>query len=358
MRQAVLGYEQQFYLNGTQISGVQSVEGSYSISEKPINVLGWGHVNKAFYEQAEYFQINEQGLLIDSDGFRLLQEKICTRERNEKLPESLAVLNAPLEGSFSINSILVSEDFMLNFTGDNPFTGSIHHGNSYFGFHSGYITSHSVSCGIGQLPVTNTNIRVLGDIGGSPDIIENEDDTGLKSEENFLFIQEKSENPTTYNASGELPFPEIKLANQESIQVEIGGLLPEHEGINYADEPEDDTSDYVFDRVTSFNHTINIGVDPIYTVGSTVPAQVDVVWPIASKTDFTVEVDERKYKSLRKYLKSPTLHNLAIRIKDCFGEPIQNYTVKLARLTNESMSASTNGRLTANLSYTAYYNKR
>lgn len=358
MRQSVLGYEQQFYLNGTQISGVQSVEGSYSISEKPINVLGWGHVNKNFYEQADAFQVNEQGLLIDSDGFRLLQEKICTKERSKKLPESLAVLNAPLEGNFSINSILVSEDFMLNFTGDNPFTGSIHYGNSYFGFHSGYITSHSVSCDIGRLPTTTTNIRVLGDIGGSPDIVENEDDTDLKSEKDFLFIQEKSDNPTTYNASGELSFPEIRLTNQKSIQVEIGGLLPESQDSKYVQEIPDDTSDYVFDRVTSFNHTINIGISPIYTVGSTVPAQVDVIWPITTQTDFTIEVDERKYKSLRKYLKSPTLHNLAIRINDCFGEPIQNYTVKLARLVNESMSASTNGRLTANLSYKAYYNKR
>jgi len=358
MRQAVLGYEQQFYLNGTQISGVQSVEGSYSISEKPINVLGWGHVNKSFYEQAHYFQVTEQGFLLDAEGFKLLQERICTRERNERLPESLAVLNAPLEGTFNINSILVSEDFMLNFTGDNPFTGSIHHGNSYFGFHSGYITSHSVSCGIGQLPTTSTNIRVLGDIGGSPDIIENEDDTDLKSEDNFLFIQENTDNPTTYNASGESPFPEIRLTNQKSIEVEIGGLLREGEGESYPTDYEGDKGDYVFDRITSFNHTINIGIDPIYTVGSTVPAQVDVIWPITTKTDFTVEVDERKYKSLRKYLKSPTLHNLAIRIKDCFGEPIQSYTVKLARLINESMSASTEGRLTANLSYIAYYNKR
>ena len=51
--------------------------------------------------------------MIDSDGFKVLQEKICTRERNKKLPQSLAVLESPLEGTFSINSIMVSEDFIL-----------------------------------------------------------------------------------------------------------------------------------------------------------------------------------------------------------------------------------------------------
>ena len=48
MKQAILGYEQQFYINGTQMSGVQGVEGSYGVSEQPINVLGWGHVNNNF----------------------------------------------------------------------------------------------------------------------------------------------------------------------------------------------------------------------------------------------------------------------------------------------------------------------
>ena len=48
MKQAVLGYEQQFYVDGTQISGVQNINGSYAINEKPINILGYGHVNDGF----------------------------------------------------------------------------------------------------------------------------------------------------------------------------------------------------------------------------------------------------------------------------------------------------------------------
>ena len=44
MKDAVLNYEQKLYIDGTQMRGVQSVNGSYSISEKPINILGYGHV--------------------------------------------------------------------------------------------------------------------------------------------------------------------------------------------------------------------------------------------------------------------------------------------------------------------------
>lgn len=359
MRQTYLGYEQQFYIEGTQISGVQSVQGSYSISEKPINILGWGHVNANYYDNNEYIIRNSaKGFILNEDGFEIMLEKSCDETRDNNLPESLAVLNAPLEGDFSIDSILVSEDFMLNYTGDYPFTGSIHHENQYWGFASGYITNHTVSCSIGQLPTTSTKIRVFGDMGGGPSAIQQEEKGvfPITREDGGLIIQQDSENPTIYNAAGDKPFPEIRLTNQESITVEIGGNLPEYP--KRIGEEEDSTKDLVMDRVTNFTHNINIPIDPIYVVGNEYAVQVDVVWPMTTQTDFTIEVDKRKYKSMRKYLKSPTLHNLAIRINDCFGVEIQKYLVKKARLINESMSSSTDGRVTVNLSYLAYYNKR
>ena len=58
MKQAVLGYEKQFFIDGTQISGVQSIDGSYAIQEKPINVLGWGHVNHNFNDLKFSFGFN------------------------------------------------------------------------------------------------------------------------------------------------------------------------------------------------------------------------------------------------------------------------------------------------------------
>lgn len=353
MRQSILGYEQQFYINGTQISGVQSVDGSYSIKETPINVLGWGHVNKNFQGGAQYIESDQGGFILDENGFRLLQEStLCSRKKSDQFPESLAVLSAPLEGSFSINSMLVSEDFFLNYTGDNPFTGSIHHGNSYFGFSSGYITSHNVSCSVGQLPVTSTSIAVFGDIGGSPDLVENEDNSLLMQEDSFKVVQEKSENPSdTYNAKGNNPFPEIRVPNQQSMSVEIGGDLEIGGGLAGEDG-------ITKDRVTSFNHSINIPIEPIYVVGSSSAVQVDVIWPVTMQTNITIEVDEYSYRSMRKYLRSPILDNIAIRIDDCFGNNIQDYLVKDARFASETMSASTDGRLTANLSYISYYNKR
>jgi hypothetical protein len=219
-----------------------------------------------------------------------------------------------------------------------PFTGSIHHGKKYFGFDKGYITSHSVSCGVGELPTTSTSIRVFGDIGGSPEFMEQEDEGGLFLQEDGFAIGSEDSNAGIYNASGDNPFPEIRLPNQGSIIVECAGATT--------------------DRVTSFNYSIDIPISPIYTVGSSVPAQVDVAWPVTTNTSFSLDIDKYEYQSLRKYLKSPTVHDIAIKINDCFGVPIQHYVVKSARLIGEDMAASTDGKMTVNLTYKSYYNKR
>jgi hypothetical protein len=339
MKQAILGYEKQFFINGTQLSGVQSIDGSYAIQEKPINVIGWGHVNQNFNDlqptlEPDGFVENEEP--VRNEGFVLDENGFTSRS---VMPKSLAVVNSPLEGSFSINSVLVSEDFMLNFTGDNPFTGSMHHNSHYFGFYNGYINSHSISCSVGQVPTTSTSISVYGDIGGNPDFFKIENEEGIIRQDNgFAIAEETSMGLKGYNASGSNPFPDIRVPNHGSIIVECRGAKT--------------------NRVTNFQHSINIPTEAIYTVGSSECTQVDVRWPVTTTTNFTIEVDEYDYGRLRSYLISPTLEDIAVRINDCFGEKIEHYIIKEARLIGETVNASTDGRLTVNLSYNSYYNKR
>jgi hypothetical protein len=168
--------------------------------------------------------------------------------------------------------------------------------------------------------------------------MEQEDEGGLFLQEDGFAIGSEDSNAGIYNASGDNPFPEIRLPNQGSIIVECAGATT--------------------DRVTSFNYSIDIPISPIYTVGSSVPAQVDVAWPVTTNTSFSLDIDKYEYQSLRKYLKSPTVHDIAIKINDCFGVPIQHYVVKSARLIGEDMAASTDGKMTVNLTYKSYYNKR
>lgn len=120
-RNAVLNYEQQFYLSGIPLSGVTSLGGSYSIDENPINIIGKGF--------------------------------------------TYPVRQGPMVGNFDIQKYYIGSEPLLSYTGDHPISGSINFNNKSFGFESGYLTQYSVSAGIGQIPESSASIVVYGDIG-------------------------------------------------------------------------------------------------------------------------------------------------------------------------------------------------
>lgn len=126
-KNAVLNYEQQFYLSGIQLSGVTSLDGGYSIEESSINILGKGH----------------------------------------KYP----VAQGPLVGNFRLSKYYIGQEPLLNYTGDNAISGSINYYNESepnvknFGFESGYLTEYSISAGIGKIPESQASIVVYGNIG-------------------------------------------------------------------------------------------------------------------------------------------------------------------------------------------------
>ena len=46
MKNSITNYENTFYLNGVALSGINSVDGSYSIDYKPINIIGKGYTKQ------------------------------------------------------------------------------------------------------------------------------------------------------------------------------------------------------------------------------------------------------------------------------------------------------------------------
>lgn len=127
MKNAILNYENIFYLDGQAISGVISVDGSYSINYAPINTVGLGY--------------NKQ-----------------------------VIADVPT-AEFNINKYLLYNEPLLNYTGQKndlkapSFAGSINYNNRSIGFQSGYLNSFGLSCAVGEVPQTSANIQVFGDIG-------------------------------------------------------------------------------------------------------------------------------------------------------------------------------------------------
>ena len=127
MKNAIINYENIFYLDGQAISGILSVDGSYTINYAPINTVGIGY--------------NKQ-----------------------------VIADVPT-AEFNINKYLLYNEPFLNYTGQRTdlkaqsFPGSINYNNKSIGFESGYLNSFGLSCSVGEIPQTSANIQVFGDIG-------------------------------------------------------------------------------------------------------------------------------------------------------------------------------------------------
>lgn len=115
-------YDQTVYIGGRKLDYVTDVDGSYSNTVRPINIMGQGTIKN--------------------------------------------VVTAIPQGDFSITRTMIAEDFMRQYTGIDSFIrGSINYNNKVFGFNQGSLTSYSYSVNYGEPPVANYGITVYGDIG-------------------------------------------------------------------------------------------------------------------------------------------------------------------------------------------------
>ena len=127
MKNALLNYENIFYLNSTTISGITSMDGNYSINYEPIRTIGVGY--------------------------------------NKQVIAEVPIAN------FSINKYLLYNDPFLPYTGENrdktakSFRGSINYNGKKLGFQSGYLNGFALSCSVGEIPTTRADIIVYGDLG-------------------------------------------------------------------------------------------------------------------------------------------------------------------------------------------------
>ena len=271
-KNAIAPYDQQFYLSGIQVSGVTDLNGGYSISENPINIIGKGY----------------------------------------KYP----VRQGALVGNFDVNKYYIGEEPFLNYTGDNPISGSINYFNDFssvsnksFGFNSGYLTEYSVSASIGTIPKSKASIVVYGDIG-----------SGI-------------------NASGSNPHPDIQIPNQGSIAL--------------------NTTGYQSNRVVDFSYTMRIDRDPIYQIGSPFPVEVQRKFPMTQQASFSLEVHDFEVNQIREYLVKPKQQNITLTFKNPINSSIiETFEIKKARLLEQSMTSSNNNMLNVALSYIGYINKK
>jgi hypothetical protein len=260
---ASLSYDQSVIINGFKLSGVNDINGGYSLRKSPLNVLGGGYAQNG--------------------------------------------MSGPPEGNFSFSRGMICVDPLSNLTGDIGFSGGFQYLDKSFSFTSGYLTTYSVSCSVGEIPQINTDIAVFGDIGSGISVT------------------------TTGAASA------IQVPNQGSITVTCGGSTT--------------------NRVTSFNYNINVQRDPIYKTNQLTPAQVNSVKPIELNADFTLSVSDYEVEALLTKLTSPSTENISVSIlANDLSTNLQTFNIPNAHLVTNPIAASVGGDMAVTLSYVGYAN--
>jgi|TARA_R110001583_G_scaffold48407_1_gene151733 hypothetical protein len=297
MKNASLPYNQRFCINGTGLSGVQSIDGNYGVNEQNVNFAGFGYVT--------------------------------------------GLISQPMQGNFTISRALIGDDPWLSFTGDGTsaaFSGSVFYerpnvggtlDNNFsgcFGFHSGYLNSYNISCGIGEIPSVQVSISVYGDLGPGIDVRPAGSPDGTAD-------------------------AEIRVPDQ-------GGIVLTCDGSST-------------NRITSFSHNIELPRTALYALPNgaaadltadsvkwKMPVQVDLSYPIESTTNFTLEIDDYETKNLYGALTGIHVHSTDITINDDSGSEIVKFDLTKSRLISESFTSEVGGAVTVNLTYKKYSNKR
>ena len=235
------------------------------------------------------YQINEDPIHIIGQGF------------------THQVRNGPMVGDFQLSKYYIGNDILLSYTGSESISGSIHYGDKSFGFENGYLTEYSLSCGVGQIPTATASIKAYGDIG-----------SGI-------------------NASGNEAIPEIQIANQGSIHINVNGFQS--------------------NRVSDFSYNIRANRVPVYGIGSPFPLDVHQQFPISQECSVTLEVFDYEVPSFKSFLSRPVSQDLIITLDNPISDSnIDKFILKDAKLSSQSLSSSAGNSMFVNLTYVAYIN--
>lgn len=304
MKNAILNYENTFFLRGTALSGVISVDGSYNIDYKPINVIGQGFTKQV-------------------------------------------VASVPV-AELSLSRYLVNNDPVLILTGEKnnfsavPVDGGLFYKNKYFAFQNGYLKSVGIKCSVGDIPQIESSFDIFGNIG------PNFDPSGNGFAGSVFVPQVKNITITCRNSTtnrvkdfsinftkNNLPIYAL-LASNSQIPVEVNTVGPIEVDTSFTLDVDDYQTKQLFDDlnsngITSF--TINVNGTILNDL------------PLTDHNGVTLQA-----------INSSVLTDLFSFLKIEDSVPLFNFTNSNAIIQSEQVSSSADDVLGVKLSYKTYLN--
>tara|TARA_B110000305_G_scaffold165102_1_gene182578 strand:+ start:2878 stop:3918 length:1041 start_codon:yes stop_codon:yes gene_type:complete len=333
-------YEQSVIINGYALSGVQEVAGSYGISEKPIKVAGVGFID--------------------------------------------ALINSPLEGSFSLSRSMVSSDPLLELNSqgkykydEEEFEGAILYENQTkgFGFTQGRVSKYSVSCSIGGIPEMQTDFTVYGNLGSGVSI-----QAPTKTHPPIKYPDQSSMRVivSDFSIDAITDFSYSRSLNLQSLYA-----IPKGTPEDWNDIGSEDYASYVDsypDLLVSYNSAKSNGdlrsksqfgkdhydaygnsegrtLEVVQVSSSNLnPIQIDTQYPIETDINFTMIADEYEIREIKDRIQSAPKSDVVIEIRDALNadDIINSFTGHNMRLISESVTSSTEQEMSISLTYKGY----
>lgn len=197
---------------------------------------------------------------------------------------------------------LIYNDPILSLTGSNPTSGSINYNGQAYGFNSGFLTEYSVSCAVGTVPNTNAALSVYGEMR-----------SGI-------------------NHSGSVAVPTIYIPNQGSISLSCDNSTT--------------------NRVVGFDYALKIGREPIYKIGSILPAEVITDRVIEFNASVQIDVDDAFLQNASGFLSGRQNKTVTFTVKSKDNaQTLQQLTIPNASLVGETLTSSADGGVKLTLNY-------
>ena len=199
------------------------------------------------------------------------------------------------------------EDFLLQYTGLTGIMGaSINYEGGSYGFNSGYMTEYMLNFAIGSIPKVTTNFAIFDSIFSGND-----------------------------SSSAYPAFYDYLLPYQSACQITCDNATS--------------------NRVVGFDYSVKINRKPIYTIGSSLAAEVESIPPLEYSASVQIEIDDAFLQNSQNFLTNKENKNVSLSIdSDVIGVPAITFNVPKASLVSEQLSASADGLLKLTLNYVGH----
>lgn len=212
----------------------------------------------------------------------------------------------PIRANLALSMFSNENDIFINYTGVNTFSGRLEYGDRYILFQSGALNSYQIRYSKYEPIESVVTAVIYGEVGRL---------TGNYN------IQNYSQKLPIYN-------------------------------FHYVDIDLDEFNSNLAD---SFELNVVCNRNEIYEIGSYLPTDIQLIYPLAISLNCNIEIDEFNYENIRNIIDNPVTRNININFKTLNGNNIaKRINLNNLMLMNKNLSLNNDSAGTASLSFVTY----